>query len=278
MSKYIIKTETFANTAQYVRTISARETNKYWHNRRRSSQEQGRADWHGTATFADACQLAQSGYTDAVARMRNISNAASKQVNERVAYKRGRAVNSYVGGTPNTVRAMAGLPRDMRRAKRERKPVAGVTIVYDAAASWRTSTDDLIKRGAHLLTLINLLTRQGVPVRLVLAASCRIGATAHVAEVTLKDYGTPCNMAKLAYYVAHPSAFRRLAFAWLETTPIMTAYDDGYGYSMGNTDETRKAMRDYYAARRAHYLNQCQLATVNDVLAAYNNITGTGTA
>lgn len=260
--------ERFNSPAAFVAAVSDRPASRLWGGSWRSSRSSGDREWSGASSWEEAVDIAEAGYAEVVDRVRVSASRATSAAFDRVEARPARPVNGYVGGSPNVVRAMQGLPRDMRRTLREPRKLQGVTLVYERGVIGSVSTDRMIEAGARMVALVRLFERAGVPVRLIVTMASTAGGETAVCEVVVKDYATPVNLAKIAYYVAHPSAHRRLKFAWLESTPVITSrkFIDGYGRSVSADRSRAEEVRKHYEAEGARWLCINDLKTDSDVV------------
>lgn len=163
---------------------------------------------------------------------------------------------AYAGSTCNVARAVSGLPKDMYRRKAAPAPVRKVRIVYNSSTACGTSAQDMERAGKCLFQVAYSLSRAGVQVEIVVAAtsvSCdtdkavvennkwvtvrRPKTEARGCYVTVKGYNEMFNPAKLSFALCSPSILRRFGFLWLERAPIAAApykscpssYNTGYG-------------------------------------------------
>lgn len=260
--------ERFDSPAAFVAACSDRPVNSVFAGRSRSSREHGGADWSGADSWKEAVTIAEAGYIEVVDRVRVSASRATSAAFDRVEARPARPVNGYVGGSPNVVRAMQGLPRDMRRTVREPRKLQGVTLVYERGVLAGVSADRMIEAGARMVALVRLFERAQIPVRLIVTMASTAGSETAVCEVVVKDYATPVNLAKIAYYVAHPSAHRRLKFSWLESTSVITSrrFSQGYGASVSADRSMCETLRKHYESEGARWLCINDLKRDEDVV------------
>lgn len=261
------RTETFNGVNSFLNAINSRETNPRWGSC--SSQKRGDGGWYGTSSYGAALDLARSGYVDVVGKLSELERGATCKLKQRIKSRACHPVNAYVGGSPNVCRAMLGIPRDMRSMDRKPCKARGITLVYDCGASCSVKAHELINSGAHMLALVRLLERDGVPVRLVWSWYTVDGGDVYGVNVTLKDFGGKINLAKIAYFLAHPSALRRLGFRWLETSPEVPRRIDGYGAPARFALDEIKA---HHAEQGRRMIAQNELTSINDVINTYNSL------
>lgn len=266
--------ERFDTASAFVDAVSTRPANDFWKNRSRASRETGDS-WYGTNTWEEASQLARVGYAEVVNRVKTASKKATSSLFERVETKPTRPCNGYVGGSPNVVRAMQGLPRDMRFVNRKPKKIQGITLVYERGATCNVSTDKMIEAGSRLVALMKLFERAQIPVRLIVSFASRECDEIATCEVVVKDFHAPMNLQKIAYYAAHPSAHRRLKFSWLETTQVCKEnFSGGYGRSVSSSERDCKLMKEHYEKQGARWVCINDFDSDDTVIKVWEEING----
>ena len=267
--------EKFDSTESLFRALGTRDVNAAWAGQYRSSRNDGpdRKRFSGTETWEEALELARNGYAKPVENMKKLTASKTLTAAERVGIKPSKPVNSVVGGAPNVARAIMGVPRDMRRTVFEKRKVPGVELVYDMSIPCRVKAAKIERHGTRFLALGNVLEMSNIPVKLV--ASIAIDELAKDTvkfDVTIKDYGNVLNIEKAAFYLAHPSFLRRIGLALIETSPIVTMYDGGYGMAITNDADKRARMREEAKEHNARWFTFSDFESDDDILAAYEDI------
>lgn len=265
--------ERFESASAFVDAVSNRPVNDFWKNECRSSRESGDS-WYGTKTWEEAEQLARIGYAEVVDRVKTASQRATQALFERVEAKPARPRNGYVGGSPNVVRAMQGIPRDMRSMQCRQKKTAGITLVYEVSANCGVDSQRMIDAGSRMVALIRLFERAQIPVRLIVSDTGKSDGDVLACEVVIKDFHAPFNMQKIAYYLAHPSMHRRLWFSWLETTDIAKRRYSGYMCSISNHSSEYNEVRKDYEERGMFWFCFRDFDNDDDVVKAWNKLRG----
>ena len=154
--------------------------------------------------------------------------------------------NDIHGFVPIVPNAIIGLPLSMINQAREPKKVKGIDIFYNVSIRCGTSTEDIARKGAIMLSLIDALERKGFRVNLKVGSVCMKGNTVHGVITTIKHYDEPLNIRKLAYYLVNPSCLRRTFFKLKETIPELTdVTNNGYGTNH-KFDKQRKRLKAIY--------------------------------
>ena len=98
-----------------------------------------------------------------------------------------------------------------------------------------THTDDVIKWGAALCSYINELEKLGLSVQLIGVfenSPCRDKSGPDISlQIQMKAPGQRLSLSNLVFWLAHPSALRRVKFAAFEKMDIQSWYGKGYGRS-----------------------------------------------
>jgi hypothetical protein len=193
------------------------------------SREEGqRTDWFGTRTFDEAYRLALYGWPEGAAMMRRAMPMESRGGQVVIT---SRPTYDVAGDYPDVGRAVTGDMFSMatpfrRSAQRVRD---GVTLRYSFGGIAKVETSRMTCFGVALLSFIDELELGGTPVTLnVLHESVSSGPDVSF-RFPLKRAGESVSLAGLAFWLAHPSAFRRIAFSAMERLDIYRWFGDGYG-------------------------------------------------
>lgn len=181
----------------------------------------------GTESLDQALQLARDGWSehrgdvmDLADRIRHEPSVAAL-LDQYVMTP--STVHSVSGAFPDVAAFLAGEPDNMVTFAEVEQPRAGkvVTIHVDMITGGSTDPDLLVKRGAVVVALIELLETMGFACDVWLEstnAGGKIGAA--VRSITdlihVKTAGEPLDVDSLMYAIGHPSTFRRLLFRWWE--------------------------------------------------------------
>lgn len=254
--------ERFTSSAALLGAISSRPVNAAFEGHTLDSHEidNRRNPWSGAASWGDACEIARAGYPDAVQDMRTACGRAGDALAGAVDEVKRSRVWGVIGDSVSVARALAGSPRYMQRTRRETVTRPGLRFVWDGCVSGNTSTADIIAAGGRFVALIDALRCAGVPVSLDVAfAHCGGRGEAAIMRLELARAGESPALCNLAYWLAHPSALRRIMFGWLETCPTLKSSREWVGsygsvahYSaarLGWADKMREALTDGGAAR-----------------------------
>lgn len=211
----------------------------------RSSDE----SFTGTPSFDVAVSLARTGWPGGVEMVKKAIADLPPVAGRGVA--RGYDV---AGAYPVAARAAAGMPDAMRTRKRDAGMRPVVRLGVDICVTGGTSQDEIIQHGANVLSVIDSIEQRGSRVEIVAVASTRgaIDRVVRVFSVVLKRAQDPYNLDTLAFWLIHPSAFRRLMFGvWDSTKDLNGMGVERYGPVVGvpSTDDLQ------VVPSAAHYNN-----------------------
>lgn len=238
-----------------------------------------------TADFDAALAIARAGYPDGVRAMRDACGhgaAACSSLVEQVKRSRRWSVS---GESVSVARALSGAPRCFCRTRRESVPAPGLRLVFDGAVSWGVSPASIIAAGGRMVALVDALRMAGVAVSLAVGWTGyngeHRGGEGFACSVDIARAGESVPLALMAYWCAHPSAWRRVVWAWMETVPGMEskAWRGGYGFPGrcgcakrdGVADDLSAALLGGAAGR---VLGVDDLAADSDVPRLFRELTG----
>jgi hypothetical protein len=189
-----------------------------WNESNRASQKPDRESWTGTATFADAVDMAlRRGWPEGRELLRDSLIAVRPQpkVYESLEFEVAGAfpcVPVYCAGDP------AWMISDPGSVVRSAKPI--VRIDYNHWVNADVDIKSMMLRGAAIVSLADSLERQGLSVELRIVGNSRdiYGGTNRTFRYSIvyKRAGEPLDLDRAAFAIAHPASMRRLAFAILE--------------------------------------------------------------
>jgi len=199
----------------------------YWEDKARASQRDNgntylEGKFYSSDTFDEAAETLRSGSWNIDRLVNPILDRVSASIGT-VERKRMRLVNSVSGGTANIGRLVAGDPRCARRAVIEKSPRYGrhVTIMTNLTAAWSVKPEQIARRGAALVALVESLNLAGIGVD-VFAAICvagsmsdgRSASLAMVTHVVVSKAGA--YRVTTTYTIGNGDFFRRFMFSVME--------------------------------------------------------------
>ena len=214
-------------------------------NGRDNASETGNKRFTGADNFEQAENLRRKGDKKSLSMLNDYKIKFDKYIQYSNGYKI-KQRNDIHGFVPIVPNAIIGLPLSMINQAREPKKVKGIDIFYNVSIRCGTSTEDIARKGAIMLSLIDALERKGFRVNLKVGSVCMKGNTVHGVITTIKHYDEPLNIRKLAYYLVNPSCLRRTFFKLKETIPELTdVTNNGYGTNH-KFDKQRKRLKAIY--------------------------------
>lgn len=268
MTKNNLVYEYFDDVRKFMIEINSRENNNIMKNAS-SSQKTDIKDWNGTETYKEACELFTSGLPDVCERMKKITSKTNITCQQNDYGARIKKRNYYYGYAPNVPNAILGLPKSMKRNVRVPQKVKTVELFYKVSMNCRTSGKELSQSGECVLTLVNVLEKNGVRVKLnQLLFSAKSNDDNAICSILLKEWKQPLDLLKLSFPLTNPAMFRRFGFKWLETVKGLTSknWSSGYGKSM-EKDELINCLTDLGISTKNSYV-----ITIQDCIDAKFNV------
>ena len=234
MGKSNLVYEYFDDVRKFMGEINRRENNNIMKDAN-SSQKTDSKDWNGTETYKEAKELFISGLPDVCERMKKITAKTNITFQQNDYGARIKKRNYYYGYAPNVPNAILGLPKSMKQNVRVPQKVKTVELFYNASMNAGTSGKELSQAGECVLTLVNVLEKNGVRVKLnQLLFTAKSNDDNAVCSILLKEWKQPLDLLKLSFPLTNPAMFRRFGFKWIETVKGLTSknWEFGYGKSM----------------------------------------------
>lgn len=209
--------------------------------------KESKLKWFGTKSYEEAISLYTNGWTEKADEIRREFVKFERVSQRTVSYEKTRPTTSVVGFAPHVPNAILGLPNSMIHTERQPMKAKVVRIIYNMTQNAGTSADTILQAGLTVLKIAYSMERQGYRVRLDLIPKCsEWGEERCCLMVSVKDWRQPIDIKKVAFPIASPSMFRRLAFHWLETTPDCTSsgWTVGYGHSFEDTEKEKEMLSE----------------------------------
>lgn len=218
--------EYFDSIRDFVSAITTRKPrNSYYNNSHDPEQGKRGRGFFGTESFDAAMNLLKNGWEEPLDEIKKGVNANFKSNTVR---NKNLPRTGIVGYAPCVPNAILGLPNSMISTERTPTKTKVITIVYAISVTADITAKQLRKAGVNVLNIINNLELAGYRVRLnVEFVSTMINGVLHTVRVNVKDWRQPLDLKKLAFPIANPSAFRRMGWRWLETSPQTVSCDYG---------------------------------------------------
>ena len=172
--------------------------------------------WDDNLGLNGALEMAHAGWAEGMAQAEQISKPLVETIVGQL--ERSDVVYDNEGIAVDIGRFLAEDPECWLRFENEiiSSPTASpklITILHNCTESWKVESDAIIRKGAHVMALIQALEYAGHRVELtVVPFSVNEGCC----SVTVKQFDQPLDAALTIFALAHPSVPRRLGFIHAE--------------------------------------------------------------
>jgi hypothetical protein len=194
----------------------------------------------GVSSFQEAQQLLQDGYEPNVEELKRELSQFTGTVVEKSKRK-----TTYVGYRPNVPAAIQGLPKSMYNTEKRKTRVKVVNVVYDMTCACSTSTQQILKAGAKVISILQKLEAKGFRVNLFAAQSYSDSDGADALLVKIKGANQPFNLKRMSFPLMHPAFFRVIGFDWYSRCPE-AEFRYGYGHAL-KYEHSQKDIEDMYS-------------------------------
>ena len=204
-----------------------------------SSDKDGMDGWDGMRSFAEAKELARSGWHDVRPQVEELLNQMSEVIADRLEIAPNMVWN-VAGGVVDVGRYCGNEPMCMLDFPMEPAERMGkvVKLFIDYGASSGFSGDFIMKRGIVLLALVDTLQKLGVSVEIYGETAITGGSAYHTTVTKLHDPTDRLDIDELMFTLAHPAMLRRMAFAVREMSKCATTIGAVRNGSYGRTVPT----------------------------------------
>lgn len=198
-----------------------------WAGYRSSHNEQNDsgAKWYGSDSYDHAKSLALHGWEKGLKDISGKIAVVTSEFPARVTLK------DICGNVPDIGRFLANMPDCMNRrvhSESARKPI--VSIMVNASYSGSISAEHIMNYGAAIACLVDSLENAGYSVMLrASSTSLNYEGVNQGFIINVKNHGEYLDMGKVAFFLAHPSFLRRIAFAHWEVNNTKASLYSGYG-------------------------------------------------
>jgi len=208
-----------------------------------SSREKGNESWNGSPSFDAAMNLANNGWPEGLAKVKDMAEDIWKVIGQEV--QKMAFYYDVTGEAVDIDRFLTGEPEDMIAFTEEQAVGHGkiVKIQVNNVASAGVSTTTMANRGAAVVALIDALEKLGFSCEVYTAdaLSSRWSGDKNILQydVTLRGAGDVLDMDRLAFALCHPSWLRRLVFSAMEQEDEQVRRMFNVGGSYGCPEESR---------------------------------------
>lgn len=226
-----------------------------WPHETRASRENGRHEWFGTRSFADAVRIAKNGWPEGRAKLlSNLDAAKFLQTNATI-----RAESLDVAGSfPLVPAAVAGDPLNMFTIGLERAKTRPIfRFIVSMSVSGGVSAEVITNRGAAILSWVDRLENEGARCEVVftMAAEKSYGSgrlKKWSLSFVAKRADEPLELDRMAFIIAHPSMLRRICFACYELHEDMKHFAVSYGTPSDAIADAVKVPHTVYFGKLAY--------------------------
>lgn len=174
----------------------------------------GGADFTGSASWKEALKLSREGWAD----IRPAVDALVEKMEAKIAPSLQPAFTNYFdvsGGMVDVGRYLNGEPECMVETHliETAKPGRVVSILVNGSFNAGTQAKAIQERGAAIIALVDSLEKLQHNTEIDVEISCLEGLTT---VIRLKSAEDQLDIDALMFAIAHPSALRRIYFAYLE--------------------------------------------------------------
>lgn len=202
-----------------------------------------RSHWCGVKNYEEALKLLSEGYQPVVEKLKAEIKANVQGNAKRVSFR-----NDIVGYAPVVPLAIMGVPNAMMNSYMKTIKAKVVDVYYDGTFRNGVESDDILKTGAKLLSVIISLEQQGYRFNLYQVQGYADGEDCDMLVVKIKDAAQPLDLKRVSFPMTHTAFFRVIGFDWYSKTPhgkFRSAYGRALvneGRVKGKIDEIAKTM------------------------------------
>jgi len=192
------------------------------------SSDKSASGWSGNVDYKGAERLFLDGWDGALDAIKS-EFAKADAIAKRETREAVRMSQAKSGSSVSVSRALRGSTRPFNKHERINLPSKTLHITYITSVNCNTTSAEMTKAGAVMLSAVATLERLGYRVRLDVAD----GATDHgkgcLVRFTAKEYQQVLNLTKLSFPLAHAAFLRKITFRWIERVPNLNSKYSAYG-------------------------------------------------
>lgn len=189
--------------------------------------------WSGAKDLSEAIGFARYGEPETLAKVEAATRTLRAELPDLVERYDWQAKFAEAGDDVDVGLHLSGEPECLVNFEQARQPGQRIAhLCIHGAASSSFSPEELARQGQSALAVIDALEAAGIRVEVTWGIGLEEGGYQRFFEVPLKRAEEALDMSRLAF-AAHPSAFRRLAFALLDALvdgEERKTFGAGYGY------------------------------------------------
>lgn len=204
----------------------------------RRSSEEGTREFTGTRSYRETEALLRDGWPAGAEQARALSASIAAEMAEALSTERPAPVWDVAGDDADVSRFLSGEPENMMAWEPEHVPAAGrvVRLLLGGRVAWHVGEEHLQRAAVLTAAAADVLEARGVRVEVVVSYAVAWGAKVLEIRHRLKAAEEPLDLPRIVAGM-HPSAFRRVAFKWLETQPdLPSSYGHGAAVTVADGD------------------------------------------
>lgn len=190
-------------------------------------------EWSGNLTLDESIAKASIGWAEMRQDADAIASGIAADVLKTTPTLRPAFQLGFAGSTVDMGRFISGHPQHMvdftMAASDANERVCVLLVGICVSSGVRPET--LVKRGAAIVALIDILAQTGRSVEVWIEATTKSGKY-HAAAVRVKAASESLDLDMLMFAIAHPASFRRNMFGVWERNGDFTNQTGGYGRAM----------------------------------------------
>ncbi len=205
-----------------------------WKNTTLASRKNSDSDWSGSS-WSEAMNMARYGWREgSVGVRRAFANLPSPSLSAGNAWR-----HDYYGERIDMARFSYGDDACFRtRTGGDRGRCKMVRILVPMAFPCSTANDDVVNRGAAIISVVDALEMTRRTVELVCCYSSTSSGSRKPTSgfhmnhaVVVKQAGQPFDIERMAFFLAHRASLRRFGFALMESVAeAQSSHQGNYGY------------------------------------------------
>lgn len=226
MSKPKHKVVTFESLAEFLAAADTQGENN------KASHYGTDASFHGTATFAEALELARKGWPEGAERISKLRATLDQIVRKTVSAKAAQLHWDITGDFVDIGRALSGEPEafgTFAEAESASPQARVIKLVGNLSAIGGVKTESIFSAGAAITAAVDILESLGNRVELWLGSGSQRHGDNHCLTVLVKakEASQPVDLDRISFLLANNATLRRLFFSVEE--------DLGFGPNISRT-------------------------------------------
>lgn len=232
---YKIMCERYNSAAEVVADCKARKiTNSRFNDMADGKLGGYDTDWCGVDSYEQALEYLEKGYQPVVDQLKSAIKADLTGNGKRISFH-----NDIVGYAPVVPLAIMGVPNAMMNSYMKTIKAKVVDVYYDGTFRCGVKSDDILKTGAKILSVIIALEQQGYRFNLYQAQGYADGENCDMLVVKIKDAAQPLDLKRVSFPMTHTAFFRVIGFDWYSKTP-RGKFRSAYGHALINEGRVNK--------------------------------------